>query len=163
MVRSKRALSANERGATMLEFALVAIVLIGLLGVILDIGIALRNYSLMTNATSTVVREMAVSFAGKSVPELCEGVPAPPAASCALLEGCVETVAADYLGNRLGIAGQFAFDSQLANGGAATGNRYILRLQAQHTTSCFFCQLIPGGLVLTTGGIATIQNAGFTC
>ncbi len=156
-----RSNNLSERGSTMLEFSLIIGLVMGLVGVVVDVGLGFRNYSLLTSVTQEAVRDVALTLSTAQTPAVCQGFS--PTPTCAQVNTCASAVAQDYITNKYGISGSFAFAPQTVNGGAATGNRYLLSLQGQHTMNCFFCILFPGGLVLSTTSVATIQNNAFTC
>lgn len=56
--------TGSEAGATMLEFALVAVVLFGVLGAIFDVGLALHHRSYLQHLTSDAVHELAACGTG---------------------------------------------------------------------------------------------------
>ena len=152
---------SSERGSTMLEFSLIGALIIGIVGVIIDLGVGFRNYALLTNVTQEAVREVAVSLSTGDAPSVCSAFTSSP--TCAAVNTCAGQVAQDYITSKYGLSGNYTFTPQTVSGGAATGNRFLLSLQGQHTMDCFFCILVPGGLILSTTSVATVQNSSFTC
>ncbi len=52
-------MSGSERGATMIEFSLVALLLFALTGSIIDLGFGIYSYQRLTSTVATVTRQIA--------------------------------------------------------------------------------------------------------
>ena len=154
----------NEDGATMVEFALVALLVLALIGVIFDLGVGIFRYSLMTHITTEAVRDHAIILGRDS------GRP------CATIEGEIENRLNDpaarvaYSARALGglDLAQFRFDATLT--APPPPNLLppaIVQIDAQHELQCFFCLFIGRingqPLVLRTNSQTIIEGRGFTC
>ena len=138
----------GERGATMLEFCGIAIVVLGLLGAFFDLGIGLRNYADLTHVTTRVANEIAVQQ------NLSNG-----SASCAVIENAAVTRAAQELKNLNGneaslFRSQVAFNPQ-------TG-LYEITLGGEQQLDCFLC-IFVSGVTVRASGTGAIDNPSFQC
>jgi hypothetical protein len=119
------------RGATMVEFSLIAILLIGLCGGIIDLGVSIHRYGILTHLTDSVAREAAMEnrigctdiLYSKKVSDLISG-------KAKLL---------------LGGSPEISSNARLS-GPAISGNADLPRLtvEASMPLSCFFCMIVPG-------------------
>ena len=139
----------NEKGATMLEFAMVGSLVIGLLGVVFDLGIGLHHYSILTKVTTTAARDMAGVIS--------EG-------ECSAIEENIINRAERELAQQnisTEMATRVTFDPDFTGLGA--DEPPILRLRGNWELTCFFCMLTPRGLSISNTSEALIEDTQFTC
>ncbi len=154
-VTRQAALSSNC-GATMLEFALMLVVFMGLTAGVFDLGIVMRNYSLLTTTTTEAVRKIAQN----------------PCPSSTRTDRAA-AFAAGYLQNKLGKRGSFSFE--IPNGGRGRGaraehadlkfpdsNNQNITLEGRWAVSCILCALLPKQIVLSTQSNARLEG-GYSC
>lgn len=142
-------LARGERGQTMLEFAVAGIVALGLLGALFDLGVAYRNYSLLSEVTGTSVREVVSTLGAKQGLFRCSDV-----------TNYASKAATTALNEKLGISGNYAFSGQTYS---LAGSNLRIELKGEWPLSCFFCNLMPGELKLRSTSTAMVENANFKC
>lgn len=139
----------NEQGATMIEFSLTAVIVIGLIGVAFDIGIALFRYNLITQATAKYSREIAsdldVSKSGISCEEL--------------FQDASEKVT-NFIKNDLKMNGNYRFFSEIEVLGSGA---QVYRLKGNWKADCIICLLSPKEINLSTTSETLIENRSFYC
>ncbi len=142
-------LTRGERGQTMLEFCVAALVALGLLGALFDLGIAYRNYSLLSEVTGSSVREVASTLGAK------QGL-----FSCKDVTSYASKTATTALHERLGVSGNYAFTGQAYS---LAGSNLRIELKGEWPLSCFFCNLMPAELKLRASSTAMVENSNFKC
>ena len=156
----------TTKGATVVEFGIIAIFFFSLLGGIFDIGLTMYRENTITHATTTVARELAVSFTARTLPEACAEMGTFPN-SCPELQHCAEIAAKDYLAERFGtdttdvaVTAEFIWPGEVSNG----TSRALVRLNTLWTYSCFFCLALPQSeIVISAKSRALIDDIGFLC
>ena len=137
----------------MLEFALTLVVFMALTAGVFDLGIVLRNYSLLTTSTTEAVRKIAQS-------------PCPAETR----DRRAAAFAANYLQNKLGMRGEFKF--HVANDEDGRGERAYkqfgvdfpdhdsrnVTLQGKWTVSCLLCVLLPKQISISTQSNARVEG-----
>ncbi len=154
---------SNERGATMLEFALVSGLLFGLLGILVDFGIGIHKYALVTHATNTVARKVAIQIARES-DQLCT-----------TLDEEARESATKFIKEDMGLnsyipvrddrteQGQLDFlDSKVAPLASATGRREV-QIVGHLELNCILCGFFGRTLNLTSTSRAAIERQDFSC
>ncbi|MBL7661511.1 pilus assembly protein [bacterium] len=132
-----------ERGATILEFALICLVLFGFVGFILDAGIIIFNYTLLGNTTATTVRAVAVT----------DGL---LVNSPTMLKDALETKADQYLRDSFGItSSNVSFNATACRD---SNNRCILRLAGTWQTHCIWCILLGGSFNVKTSSDSVFED-----
>ena len=128
--------AANERGASIVEFAIVGIITFGLIGIIFDLGLGIRNYTLLTYATSRAARHAALSHQ-----------------DCEKVKERAESGAAAFA-NNTGIPGVFEAHVQSIDG--STKQQIVLSGTA--TFSCIFCSFLPRSIVLSASSNYVLER-----
>ncbi len=136
----------HEAGATILEFALAAIVIFGLIGAVFDIGLALHHRSYLQHTVSKASREIGIRL---TMARSCTGV--------------VE----DYLRNNATPELASAFSS-----GSKAKWRYalepgspfpLLQIEGSVPIDCFFlCNLFPEGSQVSATASASVESGSLT-
>jgi len=129
-------------GATLIEFTLASVLIVGLIGAVFDLGLTFRNYSLLTYATSTVARQTSVK---------------PP---CGNAASGTEKVAYRYMDEKFGIKNGPTFHTEAAEAGDVGVD---FKLVGTWELNCFFCLLSPKKLVLKSEGAVSIEGRGIGC
>ncbi|MCC6219827.1 MAG: hypothetical protein IT291_01145 [Deltaproteobacteria bacterium] len=151
----------QQKGATMLEFSLSCLVLIGIVGAVFDVGIGFRNYVLMTHTTNEAVREFAARAGGLLLPPACEDLVSNKASpKCNELGACLALSAKNALEKEMGISGDYEFLATVGSKG-----REFVSLEGRWPLDCFFCLLLPDNKNFTvrTRSSSLIENMNFRC
>ena len=148
--------TANERGATMAEFAMAIVIVLGLLGLVFDLGLSLYKYSLLTHATSKVSRNIAAKLDRHW------------SVDCLDINDEVEQRARHYLGDTLRISGAYSFqttvfDSADPSQPANPDQQSVLRVKGIWAVDCFICMLSPKTVRVSTTTETLIENPEFYC
>jgi Flp pilus assembly pilin Flp len=165
----------DERGATMVEFAISGVVLLFLIGALIDFGIGFQRWNMLNYVTSAVARQYAVEL-NSSVGG--DGVPCGPFRT-AIRDRTISRfnqqfgihVTPGVEGEALTDPGNESDDYQVQvtlnpPPAALPGEDFqpmLLRLQAQLKLRCFFCIFIPSDIVMTTKSEIEIEDASFWC
>ena len=127
----------NERGVTAIEMALVCLAFLGIIGFLLDVGIALFHYSLLMNATASTARTIAAYDAVQY------GLNPGGSADSAWLATRAEDLAEEYLEETFGIpSSEFSPDDPVISftGGLVNGEKKcFVSLHSEWRIRCFFC------------------------
>ena len=148
----------SNRGATMLEFSLTLLIVLGIMAGVLDLGIILRNYSLLTTTTTEAVREIALN-------------PCPAATR----NQRAAVFADNFLRNKLGQSGNYEFAFVTSEGSDVRGarlkstdpkfaddNSRNVFLRGTWTASCLICALMPRQFSISTQSNARVEK-GHSC
>lgn len=153
----------NERGATMVEFSLVGLIVFGLIGAGIDFGLALWKFSNLTHAMNVAVRDMAIDLASRSG-EDCEDLAEDPV-----------NLAAEAEAKKLLLNGTIVLGKNLNDPTPPSETISIvstitpltpptLSITSQMRLDCMFCFFFPKGRpILSTRSEALIENSTFTC
>jgi Flp pilus assembly pilin Flp len=123
----KRAIfSPSEQGATLVEFAIMAVLAIGIFGVFIDVSIGLAAFNNLTNVTEEISRHIAVSR--NSCLLQCQGMDLRP-----------------FIEDDINLAKKF--DELQADGASFTGELVNgstrLRVSSTLPLNCVFCTFLP--------------------
>jgi len=129
-------------GATMVEFSLSVLILVGLVGAVFDLGIGLRNYSLLTTVTTDIARQV-------SVKSPCGNI----------RQGTIDR-ALQQMSQRYGISGGPSFVTETPPPGTIGVD---FNLVGRWPLNCIFCLLSPRELSLQATGAVSIENQGLGC
>jgi len=151
---------SDQRGATMVEFAVAASLFFMILRFTFDIGIAIYHYSLLTQATVVSVREVALAFSKASKDDFGGlGV----GRKCSEYEEFIQTDA-DYgfditlfAKADLGIHGDFKLEPDIRPG--STQSSFIVTIEGKWKQNWF---LAPD-FTLKARADALIENRSFSC
>lgn len=138
----------NQRGATLLEFTISALVFFGICSALFDFGVGIRNYALLTEAVSASARESGVYHYNSSTP------------ACSDLEDQAATAAEDYLRGRLGVAGDYTFRASTSR--SATG-ALKMKLRGEWPLSCVFCMFFPRGVTVRSSSQIIFEDPDQAC
>ncbi|RIL08591.1 MAG: hypothetical protein DCC75_08495 [Proteobacteria bacterium] len=133
--------SFGSNGATLVEFALAAILLFGLSVAVTDFGFVLYNYHRLTHIVQTVTRDIAI--AGESCLDLGE-------AKGRLKQDILSQIGkeADALCEVLGDEPDDGYRMP------------AVRLSAKVNLPCFFCIFLPDGATLSSSSEALFEGKG---
>ncbi len=138
---------AEEKGATLVEFVLVLIVTLGVIGFMIDSAVAYFHYHLLVHANAATVRRLAVNVQGAtSEPDLAN---------------LAETMVDQRYRNAYGVqmpSADFAARIERTPDAAC-----LLRVRAEMPFRCFFCVYFDGPFNLITEAEALIEDECFTC
>jgi len=134
----------EERGATMVEFAICLIAFIMLIGGVFDLGLLIRRYSLLDNAVRKSSRDAVVR--------------ASTSGNCADAREYIRDEGNDYLLNSFGIQG-VSWNGTWRNRAGQLGTRPSLHLEAQTRAECYFlCNMFPSGFNLSVSNEVSVDN-----
>lgn len=170
--RARHQLS-NPRGATIVEFSVVALVFFTLISVIFDVGVTLWRYSLLTHTTVAVAREVSVnlftdnglSVDGQNAVSTKGGVPCtrkdiiqnsqfPNRAS--LYNECIAEYAQEYSQKRFGMGGLFSFSPSSLN---LSSTPYKITIKGVVETQCLVCLAFPGKFRLAASAVSFSESS----
>ena len=136
-----------ESGVTTIEFALVAFLLFGIVGALIDMGFGWWKYSNLTSAASTAAR-MTAQTLFQSHGE-----------SCAAVGTRAATNAMNTFNSR------FRYGRPTFTGAIQTPNvpGQAVRVSGTMPLDCIFCMLLPNTVVMRTQADALIEHGGFRC
>lgn len=122
----------NERGATMVEFAISLGVFLIFLGAITDLGLSLHRKSMLTHLSKEVSRLIAIRLTNS--------------ADCSEIALTINNEGRNLAENRIGVP---VDQWQVAWHGASNANTYpSFNLSLASQAPCFFlCNLFPNGLI----------------
>ncbi len=140
-----------EYGATMVEFAVVAAFVFGLFGLILDFGLLLFDYSILTHVTQAVARKSAAT----EYPKTCDEI---QANTCKLR--CEKLNSLGYLGNwadsfAVKIVRKVDINSPMLDPNCS------LMINSRKSNSCFFCIFPQSVANVRTQSIQAVEDRGF--
>lgn len=139
-------LSATEAGATMVEFAFVIGLLMMLLGLIVDLGVGLYRYTLLTYSVTEATREV-LAYSGRS--RDCS------ATTMQDIEQHAYDVATSSIRRYAGSNADqtYQFDLQITNG--------VLALHGSHSYRCYFSCQVLRDITFSTNAQIVLQNGCF--
>lgn len=144
----------TQRGATLVEFALAAVIILGMVGFFFEGGVAYFRYSLLVNSLTHNARRLALDMRGESCGD--------PAA----LKLRAETEVKNFLSTAYGAAtDDVAVQASIAftPASAPQPNKCTLKLRARWPAYCFFCIFFQQGLAIGAEGESLIEDQCFTC
>jgi Flp pilus assembly protein TadG len=149
----------NDHGATLLEFAIVSLLVFGFFGAIFDFGITFHKYSLVTHTTNTLARRLAIDFARQS------GAP------CDELSDQAAEEAKSFVTEELAIGQYLSLRTDENPQGELSFPRLNLTpagpktvvMEADLILTCFFCQWFPKTLTISSISTAPIESGSFSC
>ena len=145
----------------MVEFALASVVIFGVIGLVFDFGVGLRNYNLLAHTTATVARDFAATRYTAELPEQCAGQV--DATTCGGLAQCAGILAENHLREELGVSGSYRFRASFNNPASSPSGRWLVRLRGDWPLDCFFCLLFPRGITISNQSDSVIESNLFSC
>ena len=142
-------LAHPQRGATMLEFAMVATVLFALTGGIIDFGFGIHRQHRLRDIVRTVAREVAGN--GLACPDELTTESLLTSKITEILEIAPLSTAANIIDPSSALTGDIGTDYQY---------RRTLVTTASIPMNCFFCFFIPKQLTLTATSEEIIERVG---
>ena len=139
----------NEKGATMAEFAIAAVFIMGLLAVAFDFGVGLFQYNLLTHVTTDTARKYATTLNDSLSGE-----------DCVDLNKDVEDSAENTIEKKMKIGGEYSFDSEIKFDAVSPPT---LRLKGTLHLSCIVCAVISRTLNISTTSEVLIEYRDFVC
>lgn len=154
--KTKKVTNQNERGATMVEFAVCAWALFMLVGLLFDVGLALYRYTLLTFSVADLTPRVASIAATPHIFEYLTG----NRRTCSQIARAAldQTQPEKYLLNRFGTTGTYSYSSSIVR----HSNDYFIELQGTWPLNCFFCIFFPKQISVQSTGSAVIDSS-FTC
>ena len=136
-----------DAGATMIEFALIAVVFFGLIGAIFDLGLGWYRYSNLTNTVALAARSTS------------QGLFRSRGQACAAVGGQAAATATTIYRQRYGI-GNPTFNGEVL---LPVGSPAAIRVSGTIPLECIFCNMFPANIILRAQADAMIEHGGFTC
>jgi hypothetical protein len=136
-----------DSGATAVEFALVLLLVFGLLGAIFTAGIAYFHYTILVHTTTISTRKTAV--------DVQSGV------NCAQLVAAAPGRAQGYLSSLFGFNGApVSFQATVKH---TPSGQCTLHLHGTWPVECVLCNLFGQGIALHAEGDSLIEDECFSC
>ena len=123
----------EQRGATLVEFALISFTLFFIIGFITDIGITLHRYAVLTYATTREARKLAIEMANWN------------GLGCAAVTNRVnEVLTPHFMSEQFGVGGDYTFTAEIIPAVTADLPPFItvpakLRITGEASIACGFC------------------------
>lgn len=158
----KRIFWPSERGATMVEFSVVAVLFFALLGLIFDIGIALHRYMLLTQFAGDSAHKIAIAFTEIGPSSYTSGL------SCDSYQGFITSDPTYGINLKQEVyknydtRGNFTLTPKFSRSG--NGSYHQVSVDAIWPYDCIFCVLFPGkNIKLKVSSEAIIEDRAFSC
>ena len=130
-----------------MEFALVALLVLGLLGAIFTAGIAFFHYTILVHTTTIAARKTAVDVQG--------GI------NCSTLMAAAPARASGFLTSLFGFSSApVTFSATVMH---TPAGRCTLHLHGSWPVDCLFCNFFGASVALHAEGDSLIEDECFTC
>ncbi len=146
--------SQADRGATLVEFSLAAVLIMGMVGFFFEGGVAYFRYSLLVTSLTQNARRLALDMHGHSC--------ADPAALNALAQSEVSTFMSSAYG---AVADDLSVNAAVLYSppSGSQPSKCTLSLKGRWPAYCFFCIFFQHGLAIGAEGESLIEDQCFTC
>ena len=139
---------ADEKGASLVEFAIASSVLMLLLGGIFDLGLALHNYTLLQHTTDAAVHAIAARYNLHR--------------SCSEIRWYLDTISTPYLRDALGAdvhGGPVWTVTWEEEGSGNNGGFAVLKINGSFSSGCYFlCTLTPNAFKVSASSEIAVEN-----
>lgn len=155
-VSTESPLTIETRGATLVEFALAALIIMGMVGFFFEGGTAYFRYSVLVNSLTHNARRLSLDMRGESCLD--------PTA----LDTRATNEVRSYMSNSLGLGmdvSDLTVDASVVHT-PSTGtqpSRCTLSLRGRWPAYCFFCIFFQDDVVLGAEGESFIEDECFAC
>jgi len=159
---------SSERGATMVEMSIALVALMGIVGVLFDLGLGLHRYMMLTNVTQDAAREMATELVTTGQPDSdCESVG----------EGTLRTnafeAAKKMLTEKYGLQGNYSqdfnqpaqdfyFDASFKKENTDP-DLFSVTVKGKMRLTCIFCNWLPRDLTVSVSSQGLVNSTDFSC